>query len=161
MSRIACVVAVALLVAGSASAGTVTMHATTKDYKLTLEVGPLETMYTAAEVKAKHPTTGEEMLGSGMNMGGGMSMAAGNRHLEIHVASRATGKVLAVAPSSITLTDTNGMMMTAKVPIVEMEGIGEGMADLHYGNNVRLTAGHTYKVAVAVKGETASFTFRA
>jgi len=160
VSRIACVIAAALLLAGPASAATITQHATTKTYELTLDVGPLETMYTQAEVNAKHPKTGEVMLGGSMGVGG-MAMPAGNGHLEVHVASRATGKVLAVAPSSITLTDTSGVAMTEKVGIVEMEGIGEGTADLHYGNNGKLTAGHTYKVVVAVKGETASFTFRA
>ena len=37
----------------------------------------------------------------------------------------------------------------------------EGMSDLHYGNNVKLTAGHMYKVVATVKGEKATFTFRA
>ena len=41
-------------------------------------------MYTAAEVKAKHPTSGEVMLDDGMSIGG-MSMGAGNRHLELQV----------------------------------------------------------------------------
>jgi len=161
VSRIACVIAAALLLAGPASAATITQHATTKSYALTLDVGPLETMYTQAQVKAKHPTAGEVMLGGSMGGMSGMTMAAGNRHLEIHVASRTTGKVLAVAPSSITLTDTTGTAMSEKMSVVEMEGIGEGMADLHYGNNVKVTVGHTYEVTVTVKGETASFTFRA
>jgi len=42
-----------------------------------------------------------------------------------------------------------------------MQGIGEGVADLHYGDNVKLAAGHVYKVAVTVKGERATFTFKA
>ena len=153
--------------AAEASRSAITQTKLTKTYKLTLDVGPVETMYTQAQVKAKHPATGEVMLGGSMSgMGGsmGMTMAAGNRHLEIHVASRATGKVLAQPPSSIALTDAtamSGMAMADKVTPVAMEGVGEGMADLHYGNNVKVTAGHTYKVVVTVKGETASFTFRA
>jgi hypothetical protein len=96
------------------------------------------------------------------SMGGmGMSMGSGNHHLEVHVHSRATGKVLAVAPSSITLEDTSGMAMANKVDIVAMEGVGEGMADLHYGNNVALKTGDTYKVVATIKGEKATFTFRA
>jgi hypothetical protein len=55
----------------------------------------------------------------------------------------------------------SGMGMSNSVEPVAMEGIGEGMADLHYGNNVHLTAGHTYRVVVVVKGEKASFTVRA
>ena len=34
-------------------------------------------------------------------------------------------------------------------------------ADLHCGDNVKLTAGHMYKVLVEVKGEKATFTFKA
>ena len=148
----------------AASGVNITQTKLTASYKLTLDVGPVETMYTQAQVNAKHPKTGEVMLGGSMSgMGGsmGMTMAAGNRHLEIHVASRATGKVLAQPPSAITLTDTSGMGMPSRVAPVAMEGIGEGMADLHYGNNVKLTAGHVYKVVVTVKGEKASFTFHA
>jgi hypothetical protein len=117
-------------------------------------------MYTAAEVRAKHPASGEVMLDG---VKGGMSMGPGNRHLEVRVESRATNGVLSVAPT-ITLTDTSamgGMAMSGKLHVMAMYGIDEGRADLHYGNNVSLKAGHMYKVAVAVKGERASFTFRA
>jgi len=163
MARFACVVlGAALLLAGPAAAATITKNATTKSYKLTLVVGPTETMYTAAQVKAKHPKTGEVMVGSSMNMGGD-SMATGgaNRHLEVHVYSRATGKVAAGTVPAMTLTDTTGMGMAEKVDAMAMQGITEGPSDLHYGNNVALTAGHDYKVVVTVKGEKASFTFRA
>ena len=165
MARLAFVLGAALLLAGTASAPTVTRSTTTSSYKLTLVIGPLEVMYTPAEVKTKHPKTGEVMVADSMSGMAGMgSMSAGNRHLEIHVASRASGKPLATMPSSITLRDTSamsGMAMSAKVDIVAMEGVGQGMADLHYGNNVKLTAGHMYNVVVTVKGEKASFTFRA
>ena len=162
MSRVASVLVAALLLAAAASAATVTQSTTTSSYKVTLVVGPLEVMYTPAEVKAKHPKTGEVMVADSMSGMGGMgSMSAGNRHLEIHVASRASGKPLATMPSSITLHDTSAMSGTAKVDVVAMEGVGQGMADLHYGNNVKLTAGHMYKVVATVKGEKASFTFRA
>jgi len=156
------VVGVLALFAAPAFAAVITRQATTPSYQLTLSVGPKEEMYTVAEVKAKHPTDGEVMLGS---MGGmsGMSMGEGNRHLEVAIVSRATHKRLGVKPS-ITLTDTNGMSgmaMSDKVDAIAMYGVEEGMADLHYGDNVKLAAGHAYKVVVTVKGEKASFTFRA
>src|SRR4051812_44207503 len=162
MSRLACVLAAFALLVSPAFAAVITRQATTPQYQLTLMVGPKEEMYTAAEAQAKHPPDGEVMLGS---MGGmsGMSMAEGNRHLEIAIVSRATHKRVAAKPS-IRLTDTNGMggmAMSDTVEAVGMYGVEEGMPDLHYGNNVKLTAGHTYKVLVTVKGEKASFTFRA
>jgi hypothetical protein len=164
MSRIACVLGAFLLLAASASAATaIHVIRTTASYTLMLSVGPKETMYTAAEVKAKHPTSGEVMLDDSMSMGG-MSMGVGNRHLELQVKSRTTNHVLSLMPSSITLADTSamsGMAMTDKLHVMAMYGIAEGMSDLHYGNNVKLTAGHMYKVVATVKGEKASFTFRA
>ena len=159
MLRLACVSAAALVLAGPAAAATITKNATTKSYKLTLVVGPTETMYTAAQVKAKHPKTGEVVVGS-MGMGS-MAMGGANRHLEVHVYSKGSGKVAKSAVPAMTLTDTTGMAMPEKIDAMAMQGIVEGPSDLHYGNNVTLTAGHDYKVVVTVKGEKASFTFRA
>jgi hypothetical protein len=158
-----CAIACAVLVgAATASAGVVTKTVTTTTYRVTLDVGPLETMYTQAEVNAKHPKTGEVMLGGSMGgSSGAMPMAAGNRHLEVHVHSRADGNVVAVYPSSISLTDESTMGMSQNITIVKMEGIGEGLADLHYGNNVAVKAGDAYKVVVTIKGEKATFTFKA
>jgi hypothetical protein len=161
--RLGCVLGATVLLAVPASAA-VSIHIVrlTATYSLTLSVGSKETMYTAAEVKAKHPTSGEVMLDDSMAMGG-MSMGAGNRHLEVQVKSRNTNRVLSLMPS-ITLTDTSamsGMAMADKLHVMAMYGVAEGMSDLHYGNNVKLTAGHMYKVVVTVKGERASFTFRA
>ena len=90
-----------------------------------------------------------------------MSMDGANRHLEVHVSSRATGKVVPNAQPAITLTDTSGMPMSQDVNAMAMQGIGAGIADRHYGDNVKLTAGHMYKVLVKVKGEKATFTFKA
>jgi len=164
MIRLACLLGAAtLLLAAGASAATITRHATTKSYALTLGVGPVEAMYTPAEVKAKHPTSGEVMVGGSMS-GSGMSMGTGNRHLEIQIRSRATGKVATGVVPTIGLHDKTAMSdmaMTVKVPVVAMQGIGEGAADLHYGNTVKLTAGHVYDVVVIMKRESASFTFRA
>lgn len=161
MTRFAAVLGAAFLLAAGPAFGALIMRsATTATYKLTLRVGPKEAMYTAAQVKAKHPTDGEVMVGESMSMGG-MSMGAANRHLEVQVASRATGKVVTNVRPSITLTDATRMAMPEKVNAMAMEGIGEGVADLHYGDNVELTAGHVYKVAVTVKGEKATFSFKA
>ena len=51
--------------------------------------------------------------------------------------------------------------MSQDVNAMAMQGIGAGIADRHYGDNVKLTAGHTYEVLVKVKGEKATFTFKA
>lgn len=127
-------------------------------------------MYTADQVKSKHPKSGEVMVGDGMSMGGSgsMSMRGGSTsmggmasHLEVHVRARATGKVVTNVTPTISLTDTTAKAMAAKLDVMAMEGIGEGIADLHYGNNVSLTLNHVYEVVVKVKHEQATFTFKA
>ena len=156
MRRLVCVLGVALLLTAPASGAVITRHATTASQP-TLSVGPTETMYTADEVKAKHPKDGEVMVGDSMGMGG-MSMGSANRHLEVHVAARATGKVVTNVRPTIVLTDAKAMGGKAmKVNAMAMQGIGQGVADLHYGDNVELTAGHVYQVVVTVKGEKATF----
>ena len=162
MPRLVCALGAALLLAAPAFGASITRHATTASYRLTLAVGPTEAMYTAAEVKAKHPKSGEVMVGDAMSTGG-MSMKGVNRHLEVHLVSRKTGKVVADAKPAIVLDDESGMGMgmNEKVNAMAMEGIGAGVADLHYGDNVKLTAGHVYKVVVTVWGEKATFSFKA
>jgi hypothetical protein len=128
----------------------------TKSYVFKLSIGMPEQMWTRAQVRAKHPKTGEVMVGGAM--AGGMAMGGSTRHLEVHVTSRATGKVVMGAHPTISAIDANvknAMMM--KVPVAMMQGVSEGVADLHYGNNVNLVAGHIYKVAITLRGERVVF----
>ena len=161
------VVTVATLVAASsASAAAITENAKTARYSLTLTVGPSETMYTQAEVKATHPVTGEVMIGGSMSMAGSMTAMKSEveRHLELHVAARSSGAVVTDVMPKITLTDHSSMAMAmaaTKVDAVAMQSVTKGASDRHYGNNVSLTLGDVYKVAVVVNGEKASFTFKA
>jgi len=133
---------------GACASGTVVR---VSPYVFALSIGPAETMYTPAQAKAKHPTSGEVMI-SGKMVGGmaGMDMGSGSqRHLEVHICTTG-GKVVAGAHPSITV---NGVM----VPVAVMEGVREGAADLHYGNNVDLKAGQKVKVVVKLNGKTAVF----
>lgn len=128
----------------------------TKSYAFKLTLGMSEQMWTQAQVRAKHPKTGEVMLMG--SMGGAMSMGGTSRHLEVHITSRATKRVVAGAHPTMTALDTtakNAMPIT--VPVAEMEGVTEGAADLHYGNNVHLIAGHRYTITVRLNGERAIF----
>jgi hypothetical protein len=145
---------------GAAAASTISKQATTASYKLTLRVGLMEAMYTPAQVKAKHPTSGEVMVGGGMTAGSMMNGAV-ERHLEVHIHSLKSGAVVTNVMPTIELIDTTMHAMAEKVVAVAMEGIGLGSADLHYGNNASLTIGHSYRVTVVVRGETATFNFKA
>jgi hypothetical protein len=159
MRAVAVVSVLALVITTAASAATITRHARTKSYSLTLVVGPSESMYTQAQVKKLHPKSGEVMLAGAMS-GGSMSMHA-NRHLELSVKSRATGRVVTNVSPQISLYDAAGKGTTFTVDAVAMQGIGMAMSDVHYGDNVALVAGHVYRVHIVVGGEPVTLSFTA
>jgi hypothetical protein len=130
----------------------------TPSYVFALDIGPVETMYSPAQVKSEHPKSGEVML-SGTMVGGmaGMTMSSsGERHLEVHIC-RSSGPVVTGGHPTITIVDSNGMAMPMSVPLATMEGIGEGVSDYHYGNNVSLKTGHHIIVTVVLNGQKAVF----
>src|SRR5579862_9271035 len=138
---------------------TVTATKIAGSYRITLKIGPMEQMYTQAQYKKMHPKHGEVMLSGVMAMGG-MGMGKMNHHLEVHVLSRASGHVVDNAMVSISYAAKAGMSMApTKVPVSKMMGIGMGMSDVHYGNNVSMAAG-TYTVMVKVNATATSFTVK-
>ena len=152
-----------LLVPSALAAGTGTQSPQTKStrsYVFKLSIGMAERMWTQAQVRSKHPKTGEVMvMGS---MGGAMSMGGSARHVEVHITARATGKVVMGAHPTINAIDTNVKnAMMIKVPVAAMQGVISGAADLHYGNNVELVAGHIYRVTMTLKGEQTTFQMKA
>ena len=135
--------------------------ATTKSYRLVLAIGMEEKMYTPTQIKTTHPKSGEVMLRGTMARMGQMTMGASMRHVEMQICSRSNGSVETTVKPTISLIDLAATKaMSTKVPIAVMEGIGKGLADLHYGNNVQMTGGHTYTVKVTLNGETATFRTR-
>ncbi len=130
----------------------------TPSYVFALAIGPLETMYTRAQVKAEHPTSGEEMLSGSMTTGmAAMTMPSDERHLEVHICTTG-GAVYTKGHPTISIVDTSAKVLSMMmVPVATMEGIGEGSADFHYGNNVALTAGHHLTVGVQLNGQKAVF----
>jgi hypothetical protein len=141
---------------GAAEMEPLKQEAETQHYRLQLQIGPKEAMVSEAEVAAKHPTSGEVMA-RGRMTGMAMShdMAMDERHLEVHVVSRATTHVVTNARCRITVTaDAGGKSM--QVSPAAMYGVKEGRTDWHYGNNVALPAG-AYTILVLVNGERATF----
>jgi len=131
-----------------------TKKAQTAHYRLVLQIGPEEKMYSKTEVAKMHPTSGEVMVSGtmgGMTMAGGMAMDM--RHLEVHVYDRASGRVVRSARCRITVTD-DATKKTVGVPVAVMYGIKEGPSDWHYGNNVSMPPG-SYTVTMVVNGEQA------
>lgn len=133
-------------------------EATTASYTITLNVGPVENMYTQQQVDSSHPTTGEVMLGGVMSMASG----ANARHLEAHICAKASDTVVSNVTPTITMQDTTTTGSAPQsVPISVMQGVTSGSSDLHYGNNVTVTPGHSYSVTIKVNGETATIPFTA
>lgn len=131
---------------------------TTASYTIALNVGPVESMYTQQQVESSHPTTGEVMLGGVMSMASG----ANARHLEAHICAKATDTVVSNVNPTITMQDTTSAGTAPQsVPISVMQGVTSGSSDLHYGNNVTVTPGHSYSVTIVVNGETAMIPFTA
>jgi len=149
----------AAMVSTAFAAGMVPLkqQAQTAHYRLELQIGPTEKMFTPEEVAAKHPTEGEVMAGGAMSMGmASMAMDMGDtRHLEVHIYSLATGAVVTDAKVGIVLRGTSSKK-AKMVSATKMYGIKEGPSDTHYGDNVNLPSGN-YAVEVTVNGEKASF----
>jgi hypothetical protein len=150
--------------------GTITQRTETPHYRLELDVGRPEQMYSAAQAARMHPISGEVMVTGtmsgpmpGMSGTSGMSGGQGGmgampmdwRHLELHVIDKATGTAVEYAAVRITVTNT-ATGKRVDVPISQMYGVKEGFADWHYGNNVSMPAG-SYTVACEVNGEQATF----
>lgn len=136
----------------------ITQNGETAHYRVTLQIGPMEKMYSEADAAKMHPTSGEVMVGGAMAMGGMNmtgSMAMDTRHLEVHVMDRATGKVVTTAKCQIMVTN-EATKKSEMVPVAMMYGVKEGPSDWHYGNNVSMPPG-SYTVAVTIYDESATF----
>ena len=128
--------------------------ATTKSYVMTMSAGPPEAMYTMAQVKAMHPKHGEVMLGGSMMTGAGMGsampgMGGGMRHVEVRICSRSSGRTVEAHPTMTMIDRSSGKRTT--VQVATMQGVGEGRADLHYGNNMALP--HHAAIEITVNGQ--------
>jgi tRNA A37 threonylcarbamoyltransferase TsaD len=75
-------------------------------------------------------------------------------HLEVHICTRRSDKVVTAPPPTIMLVSGSKTQM---VPVAEMEGVGEGLKDFHFGNNVQMIKGRTYTVRVTVGSDHAAF----
>jgi len=153
----------ALTIVGATGAYAASTIKTTKiagPYKLTLMIGPAETMSMSAKGNAD-----ERMMGGAsssdcsmaMHMAANLTraakMATCNHHVEVHVYNKSNGKVLTKAAVTIAM---QGKSMTIHVPIMMMEGMKAGPSDFHYGNNVYAPAGK-YTVHVTVNTSKANF----
>ena|SRR5579884_1402254 len=172
----------AVLASGCASGSGITASTTTQSYVVRLDIGPVETMFSQAQAAAEHPSSGEIMISGSMSPVGasgpsttddmagmagmagmsgsdntGAAMNGSPYHLEAHICSRTGGAPIQGANPTITVTPEAAPSTPQTVPIAVMEGVNEGVADYHYGNNVELSSGAAYAVVVGINGQMATF----
>jgi hypothetical protein len=129
----------------------------TRRYRFTLLIGNVENMYMPRQVRANHLKHGEEMLRGTMTSGAALT-GGPIRHLEVQICERSTRVVVTNATPRIVVDDRTKRKALV-LPVSVMEGIGEGVADLHYGNNIAMPRKHRFLVAVTWIRERASFSF--
>jgi len=143
----------------------ITKVGSTGSFNLSLEVGPLQPMYTPQQQATQHPKAGEVMFTGQMVMPPGMAdmqsmagMSAPNwYHMEVHYYDRTSGYPVKGLSPVVTVTNAaTGQAQT--LPIVTMQGLNEGVRDFHYGNNIELPKGQ-YHVTTVADGQTGAFDF--
>ena len=130
--------------------------AQTADYELVAGVGVSEAMYTPTQASSTHPASGEIMVAGQMDNGSNsMAMGSGSTmsHVEVHICSKATGKAVAGAMPVISLQRTDSGATATAIPVAEMQGLDRKAADIHYGNNVNMSAGGHYRLMVKINGQ--------
>lgn len=124
-----------------------TRHATTEHYLLIISVGPSEQMYTAEEIAAQHPISGEAII-----TGTGVPVGEDIRHVEVHIYGLATGELLETEEPTITVVNRS-TGEASKVDPVLMEDIEIGKLDRHFGNNTHIPGNSDLSLEVSVNGE--------
>jgi len=126
--------------------------ATTTNYRLELDIGPPADMLMMGQGTGS-ATSGEVMLGGQISP---MSMTGHTYHVELHVFDIKTGATEVVPINSVNIIVTSPSHIKTTVPIAEMFDIAQGPTDIHYGNNIELTAGD-YAVYTSVGSENMLF----
>lgn len=127
-----------------------TRHTTTEHFLLIISVLPGEQMYTAEEIAAQHPISGERIIS-----GSGVPVGEDIRHVEVHIYGLATGGLLDTEEPVITVVNRSTGEAKTLDPVL-MEDIAIGSLDRHFGNNVHIPASSDMSIEVSVNGEKAS-----
>ena len=87
-----------------------------------------------------------------------VSMLSGGpvRHVEVQICARGTRTVVTNASPRIVVHDLT-MHKVVSLQVAVMEGIGEGVSDLHYGNNLAIPRRHRFIITVSWRTDRATF----
>jgi hypothetical protein len=130
--------------------------AASRHFVFTLRIGPAENMFMPYQVRASHPRHGEVMLRGQMTTDVSMLTGGPVRHVEVQICARRTRTVVTNASPKIIVHDLIKHKIVS-LPVAVMEGIGEGVADLHYGNNVAIPRRHRFTITVSWRADRATF----
>lgn len=123
-------------------------------YLVTLKVGPVPRMYTAAEAKAAHPTSGVVMLEPMKGVAAGMMMQGANRrHVRVQVCDKATGKALRSPRPTV---EIGVSMMRQTYPLTLGYDVGTPAADVRFCQVV-VVPNETLGITVTVGTQSAAF----
>jgi hypothetical protein len=113
-------------------------------------------MYMPYQVRASHPKHGEQMLRGQMTTDVSILTGGPVRHVEVQICAKGTRRVVTNASPKIVVRDLTTHRVVS-LPVAVMEGIGEGVADLHYGNNVAIPRRHRFVITVSWRSDRAAF----
>jgi hypothetical protein len=130
--------------------------AASRHYIFTLFVGPAENMDMPYQVRASHPKHGEVMLRGQMTTDVSMLSGGPVRHVEVQICAQNTRTVVTNASPKIVVHDLSRHKVVS-LQVAAMEGIGEGVSDLHYGNNVALPRRHRFVINASWRTDGATF----
>jgi hypothetical protein len=126
-------------------------NATTRDYRVTLQLGPPAQMLSMNQTATA--TTGEVIVNGQMSNSTSMNNTD-TYHLEVHVYNITSGAVVTNQNVSIQIVNqtTN---QTLTVPVITMY-VKIGPSDTNFGNNITLPPG-SYAIIVTIAGEMTKF----
>jgi hypothetical protein len=136
--------------AGPCSSGTV---AKTGSYTFALVLGPRQEMYMPSEVQERKLKTGQVMLGGEMAMIEKVPAGMKVYDLAVHICTK-SGAVVTQLKPTITVKPAGGK--ARPLAVAYMAGVGKGLSDYHYGNDVLLKPGSKVTVTVSFKGKGAN-----
>jgi hypothetical protein len=128
----------------------------TPSYVVVLVVQPLSDAVTGSSPTAAvspTPTTpaGDNVIsGSLANVSG-----PGAAHVEFYICDRSTGGIASRLHPAVTLRNDSADVSPDTLPVAVLERSGQGVNDLHYGNNVSMEPGANYTISVRIDSSNA------
>ncbi|MGH7685712.1 MAG: hypothetical protein ACREN2_02685 [Candidatus Dormibacteria bacterium] len=117
----------------------------TPDYVVVLVAGAVGGAPSPASSASASPVPDVVVSGTLASVSG-----AGATHIALHICRRNTGAVATGLHPQVTLRNATAGTSAVAMPVAVLEGKGQGVNDLHYGNNAGLEPGDTYTITLEI-----------